>query len=76
MTTAWMWRAGQGINALKLDVEQRRLRWFDEVGCACGDSSAEQTVAEYRQRGAPGFTPPEDVLAEIDEALRVLEQGG
>lgn len=73
ITLSWMWRAGEGINALKIDADKRHLEWYDEVGCACGDSSDVQTFEDFRQRGAKFSGVPDDVLAELSTSLQALE---
>ena len=73
LTTSWLWKDGEELNGLKINQEKKKLEWFDGVGCACGDSTAEQTVAEFRQRGAAFGNPPEDVLAELETALSTLK---
>ena len=73
--TAWMWaneRTG-GVAGVTLDVGRRLLQWYDEPGCACGDSSALQPAADFLQRGPRGGSPPPDVIAEMRAALARLD---
>lgn len=64
-TTSWMWRDGEEVNGLQLDLDDQKLLWFDGIGCACGDSTAEQSFADFLAGGPRGFNPPEDVLSEV-----------
>lgn len=72
---SWMWQADGQVNACRLDLDLGRLRWYDTVGCGCGidDLATDQTVEMFRTEGIPAHivTPPDDVLAELDEALTV-----
>lgn len=74
LTTSWMWRQDDGeIWGLTLNLEKQTLEWFDGIGCACGDSFAEQSIEDFRRRGAHYGSPPDDVLAEVRAALQALE---
>ena len=68
--TAWMWEAEGQVWGLLL--EGCTLEWMDSIGCACGTSFATQTAADYRANGPRYGRPPDDVLAEIDDALKAL----
>lgn len=76
MTTSWMWQSGQGVKALRIDRENRIMRWFDFVGCGCGmeESAIEQSLADYIASGPPTMLapPPDDVVMEIEEAILQL----
>jgi len=72
ITLSWMWRVDESIHALKINTDRQRLEWFDEIGCACGDSTAEQTFAEFAARGAALSGVPDDVLAELRDSLAAL----
>lgn len=72
--TAWMWRAGVGVNGATIDAEAQVIHWYDDAGgCACGDSVAHQTFADFHARGAPLSPPPADVLSEMRATIAVLE---
>lgn len=73
ITLSWMWRDGESINALKINTDRRRLEWFDEIGCACGDSTAEQSFADFAAHGAKLSGVPDDVLSELRQSLNALE---
>lgn len=68
-TTSWMWNDSGEVNGLRLDLDARVLLWFDGIGCACGDSTAEQPFADFWGGNLLGFNPPEDVLAEVREVV-------
>jgi hypothetical protein len=76
--TAWMWvDEGGEVFGLTIDEQTCLLRWYVSPGCACDNpSAADQTIAQYRQRGVPGQVadPPADVLEEIREAVKLLEE--
>jgi hypothetical protein len=73
MTTSWMWKQEDGeVWGLTIDIEKRKLEWFDGIGCACGDSFAEQTVEDFIQRGPRYGDLPDDVLNEVRESLETL----
>lgn len=73
VNTSWMWRAGMGTNGVTIDLDDGILMWLDDTaGCACWDSAAEQTYAEFQMNGPAFGNTPEDVLAEIREAVEIL----
>lgn len=74
ITSSWIWPAEQGVNGLRIDTEARMMHWYDEIGCACDTSTVDQTIADYRAEGVPGFIqiPPADVQAEIGQLLAAL----
>lgn len=76
LTTAWMWPVDDGINALRIDVDGKILKWYDAIGCACSDDdlSMAQTISEFQTNGAPNNVQfvPADVLDEINETLKLL----
>ena len=74
ITTSWMWKQEDGeVWGLTLNVDKRKLEWFDGIGCACGDSFAEQTVEDFAQKGARYAELPADILAEVRESLTAIE---
>lgn len=66
--TSWMWSAGEGVNGAQIDERRQRIAWYDEVGCACGDSTTSQTFADFLARGA-SFSVPDEIAAEIRAAI-------
>ena len=74
---AWIWYANDTVYGLRLDLEDGRLEWYDTVGCDCDDDAIRQTIAQYRQTGAPNVIPipPPDILAELNQALTSARQG-
>ncbi len=76
LTTSWMWPIDGGINALRIDVDRKLLKWSDAIGCACSDDdlSIAQTIAEFQTGGAPPNIQliPDDVLEEINSTLQIL----
>jgi hypothetical protein len=76
ITTSWMWRVDDGVNALVIDTDKRLLKWYDEIGCACSDDdlSIEQTISDYLVEGMPvGINViPEDVQLEIAQSVQKL----
>ena len=70
--TAWMWRDEQtdSIAGVLIDIELGVLQWYDEPGCACAGSNAEQTVSDFLETGPRIARPPDDVLAEMRMALQ------
>jgi hypothetical protein len=74
LTTAWMWKQpDEEIWGLTINKDTRKLEWFDGIGCACGDSFAEQTFADFLQKGPRYGDLPEDVMAEVQFALQTLD---
>lgn len=71
-TGAWMWPTNSGgVNGVNLDGYDGEITWFDEAAaCACGDSTAVQSFAQFLQQGAPLSGVPQDVL----DALHALIQ--
>jgi hypothetical protein len=74
LTTSWLWKAGEGVNGVKIDADRQQLDWYDDIGCACGDSTLSQTYDDYFQRGPAFSSIPDDVRAEVDQSLETLQQ--
>lgn len=73
LTTSWMWKQDDGeIWGLTLDVDARKLDWYDGVGCACGDSFAEQSIQDFLQKGPRYGSLPADVLDEVRAAIAAV----
>lgn len=70
--TAWIWAYNDGTSGMTIDVDKQRLQWFEEIGCACGDSLFDQSYETFLSRGAPIGGVPENVLAEIESTVRQL----
>jgi hypothetical protein len=76
LNTSWMWKQDDGeIWGLTVDTEKQRVEWFDGIGCACGDSFALQTAADFLAKGPRYGEPPPDVLGEIETTLRAITSG-
>jgi hypothetical protein len=73
ITTSWMWKQDAEVWGLTLNLDDRKLEWFDSIGCACGDSFAVQTIADFMQKGPRFGDPPDDVLAEVRESLAKIK---
>jgi hypothetical protein len=73
--TAWMWATDSGVNGLELDAKAGLLRWYDAIGCACNDSTFDQSLTDFAERGVPGgfHQLPPDVLQEISTAVATLQ---
>jgi len=73
--TAWMWAtAGGGVNGAKIDTQHGLIQWFDEIGCACDDSTDIQTYAQYLENGAMFTDAPEDVIEELSASVATLSK--
>lgn len=73
VTTSWMWATSSGgVNGVEFDTDQSLLMWYDEMGCACGDSSATQTPADFLTNGPRFSNLPADVQQEITTSLEKL----
>ncbi len=71
--TAWMWATDRGgVNGAKIDVERKIVQWFDEIGCACDDSTDIQTYAQFIEQGAMFSDAPDDVIAELSASVAAL----
>lgn len=75
ITLSWMWRAGEGINGVRIDPDRKRLEWMDDIGCACGDSLFSQTYGDFLNKGAKFDSIPADVLEEVRASVTTLNQG-
>lgn len=70
--TSWLWVIDNDRYGAQLDADAAQLRWYDTVGCSCGDSLVDQPLAEFLAKGAPLLlpTPPDDVLQEIEMSVK------
>lgn len=73
---AWMWGVDGEVYGLSIDEETKKLRWFANAGCLCDwdDSEADQTPAQFLERGVPGpiAEPDLETLNEIRCAVAAL----
>jgi hypothetical protein len=77
INTAWMWPMDSGgVNGLKIDSDHGVLQWFDEIGCTCDEPTVTQSYAQYREQGPAFPDAPDEVLAELDAAVRTLDDSG
>lgn len=67
MPSSWIWVANEKIYGLNVDIETGVLHWYDQIGCSCEDSTADQTVTDFQQQGVLPIVPelPSDILAEL-----------
>lgn len=76
LPNAWMWTYDGEIRGLRIHINRGLLQWHDSVECHCADdgSAAEQTLAEYEERGVPAGLGdvPDDVLAEVNTSVAAL----
>lgn len=73
LPTAWMWATDSGgVNGVKIDTDRGVIQWYDEIGCACDDSSVLQTYAHYVVNGPAFPDTPEDVAAELSASVAAL----
>jgi hypothetical protein len=74
LTTVWMWKDDEGeVWGLTLNQDRQKVEWADSIGCACGDSFAEQTFADFLAKGPRYGNPPEDVLNEAVASVKALQ---
>lgn len=73
-STTWMWQSKSGgTHGVSFDKDDLTLAWFDDAaGCGCVDSVGEQTLAQFRERGAM-LGLPDDIRAELLETLAHYE---
>jgi hypothetical protein len=72
-----MWKQPDDeIWGLTVNRDKGRVEWYDGIGCACGDSFAEQTFADFLQKGPRFGDLPDDVLAEVQTTLKTLVAQG
>lgn len=74
ITTVWMWQQDGEVWGLTINTDKGVIEWADGIGCACGDSFAEQTFADFLARGPRYGSPPDDVLAQVHSSLHALTQ--
>jgi hypothetical protein len=68
--SVWLWAdENGGTQGVTVDYPHGKLLWYDNPGCACGDSTHEQTIADFLQKGARYAEPPDDIVAEMRAAL-------
>ena len=69
--TSWIWadEASGGVMGARADLAAGMIEWVDQPGCACGDATKRQTIADFLAKG-PIHAVPSDVLDEMHRALR------
>lgn len=67
--TSWLWadEASGGVKGARLNLADCLIEWVDQPGCACGDATSGQTLADFLSTGPLG-SPPPDVLSEMRDA--------
>ncbi len=62
----WKW-PGRGV-----DLNEDHLLWYDDMGsCSfAGGGASSQSFQEFLERGCPVEGVPEDVVAEITQAVK------
>ena len=70
ITTSWIWAdaASGGVKGARIDLAAGSIEWVDQPGCACGDSIASQTFADFLEN-VPYESPPPDVLKAMRAAV-------
>jgi len=70
LNTSWIWadEPSSGVKGARIDLAAGMFEWVDQPGCACGDSIARQTIADFRENG-PLELPPADVLEEMRDTV-------
>ena len=74
--TTWMWHdeASTGVKGANVDLDDQIIQWVDQPGCACGDNSQQQSIADFLRQGAIGYVP-DDIQAEmVSELIRLSPQ--
>lgn len=71
MTKSWMWgnEGSGGVSGARINTEKGVIQWFNEPGCACAGSDFEQSTADFLENGTRFITPPDDILAEMQDIL-------
>ncbi|MCY3779019.1 MAG: hypothetical protein OXG78_01805 [Chloroflexi bacterium] len=69
---SWIWadEASGGVKGARMDADAGVIEWVDQPGCACGDATTRQTLADFLANG-PLESPPEDALDEMRKALSI-----
>ena len=70
MQTTWMWHdeASNGVKGAIIDLDDQIIQWIDQPGCACGDNSQSQSIADFLRQGAIDIVPDdiqEEILSEL-----------
>ena len=76
---AMMWQTGLELFGLEIEQDQKRIRWFSEIGSLCGDDEegcALQTIEQFETEGPPGHIGPipDEVAKEIHQILKNLSK--
>lgn len=75
ITTSWMWAVDSGgVNGVTIDPVHRSLAWFEDIGCACGDSIADQSYDSLLEDGPALGGVPAEILTEITTTVQALKQ--
>ena len=72
--TAWIWRdeATMQVMGASYDPKKDVLQWYDEPGCACTGSHAQQNLADFLTNGASMLNPPDEILTEMRADLQAF----
>ena len=76
ITTRWIWQDEFTIHVrgVIVDLDDQLIQWFDEPGCACTDSTHEQSITDFLENGEQQPVPA-DVLEEMRvEMTRFMAQ--
>lgn len=68
--TTWMWHdepTGGTMGAI-VDLDDQKIQWIDQPGCACGNNMQEQPIDDFLNNGAIGYVP-DDILDEMRTEL-------
>jgi hypothetical protein len=66
MQKSWMWASHNGgVEGAIIELEENRVQWFDEPGCACAGSDNEQKLEDFIANGSRFLSPPNDVIEEM-----------
>ena len=79
LPTAWMWAEGTELRGLAVcgaapSTAVPALHWQQSLGCACGDETLIQTVADFWQHGPPPVMGdvPADIATQLHALLRQM----
>ncbi|GAB1420762.1 hypothetical protein MASR2M15_08830 [Anaerolineales bacterium] len=72
LKSSWIWHDDMTdmVNGATVDYDRGTIQWYEQPGCACGDSKDEQKLEDFIKRGPALLAPPDDIIAEMQKTFQ------